>query len=160
MAEDTRESSQIQGHPIVSVPSEQTSETESEGHAETSAASRTDLKTDGADISNKRDEIDNSNLHYEGSVCVYTDPVTKHQYIWDSDKDEWVLRTYGIETLEEDRLENSGESILKSESGVQSGTTQDSKLHCPPDGDKTPRNDYEFDGESYCYKDLKTGKGS
>jgi hypothetical protein len=159
MAEDTRESSYIEEHPVTSISSEHTTEVDSDV-AEKSETSRNDSKTVGADLSDKLDEIDTSNLHYEGSVCVYTDPVTKQQYIWDSRKNGWVLRTDGIKPLEEYSLDNSAESMLKSESGVQSGTTGDSKLHCSPNGDQTSRNDYEFDGESYCYKDVKTGKNS
>lgn len=155
MAEDTRESSHVEEHPAASIPSEHTSEIDSDV-AEKSETSRNELKKVSADLSDKFDEIDTSNLHYEGSVCVYTDPVTKHQYIWDSNKNEWVLR----KPLEEDSVENSAESMLKSESGVQSDTTGDSRLHCKPNGDQTSRNDYEFDGESYCYKDVKTGKRS
>lgn len=154
MAEDTRESSHVEEHPAASIPSEHTSEIDSHV-AEKSETSRNELKKVSADLSDKFDEIDTSNLHYEGSVCVYTDPVTKHQYIWDSNN-EWVLR----KPLEEDSVENSAKSMLKSESGVQSGSTGDSRLHCTPNGDQTSRNDYEFDGESYCYKDVKTGKRS
>lgn len=157
MAEDTRESSKIAESPVASIPAERTSEIDADV-AEISETSRNELKTASADISNKLDEIDTSNLHYEGSVCVYTDQITKHQYIWDSNKKEWVLRTDGIKSLEEDSLEISAESMLKSESGgAQSGTIGDSKLCCTTNGDKTSRNDYEFDGESYCYKDVNTG---
>jgi hypothetical protein len=159
MAEDLRESSHIEEHPVASIPSEHTTEIDSDV-SEKSETSRNDLKTVSADLSDKLDEIDTSNLHYEGSVCVYTNPVTKHQYIWDSNKNEWVLRTSEIKPLEEDSLDNSAESMLKSESGVQSGTTGDSRLHCTPRGDQISRNDYEFDGESYSYKDVKTGKRS
>jgi hypothetical protein len=159
MAEDTRESSQIQENSVTSVPSGQTSEITSE-NTEKSETSRNDLKTASADLSSKLDKIDTSDIHYEGSVCVYTDPATKHEYIWDSNKNEWVLRTSGIKQLEGDSLETSAESMLKSESVEQSGTTGDTKLHCTPNGGQTSRNDYEFDGEHYCYKDLKTGKRS
>jgi hypothetical protein len=159
MAEGTREPSLIEERRVASIPAEHTSEID-EDVAERSHTSRNDLKTVSVDIANKLDEIDTSNLHYEGSVCVYTDPVTKHQYIWDSNKNEWVVRTDCIKSLEEDGLENSAERMLKSESGAQSGTTGDNKLHCTPNGNKTSRNDYEFDGESYCYKDVNTGKRS
>jgi hypothetical protein len=56
------------------------------------------------DISNKHDEFDTSNLHYEGKDCVYTDPVTEHQYIWDSKKKkkEWVLQLDGKTPPEDD----------------------------------------------------------
>jgi hypothetical protein len=160
MAEDTRESSQIEEHSVSSVSSGQTENTAAENVGEKSETSQNDLTTVSADLSDKFDEIDTSNIHYEGKVCVYTDPATKHQYIWDSNKNEWVLRTYGIKPLEVDSLETSTESRLKTESVAQSGTTEDSKLHCTPNGGQSSRNDYEFDGEHYCYKDLKTGKRS
>jgi hypothetical protein len=152
MAEDTRESSQIEEHSALSVPSGQASEIATDV-TEKSETSRNDVKTISADLSTKLDEIDTTNIHYEGRVCVYTDPATKHEYIWDSNKNEWVLRIYGIKQLE-------GDSLEKCESVEQSGTTGDSKLHSTPNGGQTSRNDYEFDGEHYCYKDLKTGKRS
>jgi hypothetical protein len=158
MAEDTREPREIDKQPITPLPSEQTSETESEEVAKDPASSHNELETTNTDLRNKCGEIDNSNLHYEGSICVYTDPVTKYQYTWDSNKTEWVLRSEEVMPLEEGDLERSGENMSKSESEVQSNTTTESKLQCPLDENKTPRNAYEFDGESYCYKDLKTGK--
>jgi hypothetical protein len=160
MAEDTRESSHIEGQPIALVSSEHTSEIDSDVAEKSEETCRNDLKTVSADLSGTLDKIDTSNLHYEGSVCVYTDPVTKHKYVWNSGKNEWVLRTHGIKPLKEDSLEKSAESMLRSVSGVQSGTTGDSKPHCTPNRDQTSRDDYEFDGESYCYKDVKTGKRS
>jgi hypothetical protein len=161
MAEDTRDSSQSLEHIIALIPSDEAAERDSEEVARKSACPHNDgSKTTNADLSSKRDEIDNSNHHYEGSICVYTDPVTKHQYIWDSNKNEWVVRSDGIVSPEEGSLENSGDHVLKPESEVQNKTNPENVglLHCPPDYDKTSRNDYEFDGESYCYKDLKTGK--
>lgn len=59
---------------------------------------------------------------------------------------------------EDDSKEKSGESALKFESGVQSNTTLEGKVRCPPEEGNTCANDYEFDGESYFYKDLKTDK--
>lgn len=37
-------------------------------------------------------EVDENNLHYEDGLCIYTDPDTKCQYIWDEKKQEWVIR--------------------------------------------------------------------
>ncbi|KAJ9591764.1 hypothetical protein L9F63_001700, partial [Diploptera punctata] len=47
-----------------------------------------------SDSSVDRGNIDNSNLHYEGDICVYTDPVSKQEYLWSSDKNEWVPRSH------------------------------------------------------------------
>jgi hypothetical protein len=81
MAEDTREQIRVHEQPVPHTPSVQTSETESEN-----TCPRKDDAETNVDISNKHDEFDTSNLHYEGNDCVYTDRVTKHQYIWDSKK--------------------------------------------------------------------------
>ena len=45
-----------------------------------------------------------------------------------------------------------------SSSEVQNNTTVEGKVRCPPEEENTCANDYGFDGESYFYKDLKTGK--
>uniref|UniRef100_A0A1Y1KVP4 Uncharacterized protein n=1 Tax=Photinus pyralis TaxID=7054 RepID=A0A1Y1KVP4_PHOPY len=40
------------------------------------------------------------NIHYEDGVAVFTDPESKYQYTWSTEKEEWVLRdsrTYGFE---------------------------------------------------------------
>jgi len=143
----------VHDQPVPHIPSVQTSGTESEN-----SCPRKDNAETNVDISNKRDEFDASNLHYEGNDCVYTDPVTKHQYIWDSKKNEWVLQLDGKAPPEDDSKEKSGEGALKFESEVQNNTTLEDKLCCPPEEENTWANDYEFDGESYFYKDLKTGK--
>lgn len=39
-----------------------------------------------------KQSVDQSNIHYEGDLCLYTDPETKYQYIWDDSKQEWVER--------------------------------------------------------------------
>jgi HIV Tat-specific factor 1 len=142
----------VHDQPVPHIPSVQTSGTESEN-----SCPRKDNAETNVDISNKRDEFDASNLHYEGNDCVYTDPVTKHQYIWDSKKNEWVLQLDGKAPPEDDSKEKSGEGALKFESEVQNNTTLEDKLCCPPEEENTWANDYEFDGESYFYKDLKTG---
>jgi hypothetical protein len=153
MAEDTRD--QIRVHEeLVSDPSEQTSEIESEN---TTCPRKDDAETN-VDISDKHDEFDTSNLHYEGNNCVYTDPITKHQYIWDTNKNEWVFRLDGKTSPEDDSKEKSGESALKLESEVKINTIPECKFRCPPEKENTRANDYEFDGKSYFYKDLKTGK--
>lgn len=36
--------------------------------------------------------VDQSNVHYEGDICIYTDPETKNQYQWDDSKQEWTER--------------------------------------------------------------------
>jgi hypothetical protein len=82
MAEDTREEIRVHEQPIPHIPSVQTSGTESEN---TTCPRKDDAETN-VDISNKPDKSDTSNLHYEVNDCVYSDPVTKHQYIWDSKK--------------------------------------------------------------------------
>jgi hypothetical protein len=69
-----------------------------------------------------------------------------------------VLQLDGKTPPEGDSKEKSGEGALKFESEVQNNTTLEHKVRCPPEEDNTCANDYEFDGESYFYKDLKTGK--
>lgn len=156
MAEDTRDQIRVHDQPVPHIPSVQTSGTESE-NAENTCPREDDAETNG-NISNKHDEFDTSNLHYEGNDCVYTDPVTKHQHIWDSEKNEWVLQLDGKTPPEDDGKEKSGEGALKFESEVQNNTTLEGKVRCPPEEENTCANDYGFDGESYFYKDLKTGK--
>jgi hypothetical protein len=159
MAENTRQQILAHEEPIAHVASEQTSGTESE-NAENTASPRKDDSEANAGVSNKDDEFDASNLRYEGNDCVYTDPVTKQQYFWDSEKNEWVLRCDGLTPPEDGSKEKSGEGALKVESEIQSSTTLEGNVHCPPGDGKTSTNDYEFDGESYYYKDLKTGKNN
>jgi hypothetical protein len=156
MAEGTREQIRVHEQPVPHIPSEQTSGIESENEENTT--SRKDDAETNVDISNKNDKSDTSNLHYEGNDCIYADPVTKHQYIWDSKKNEWVLRLDGKTSPEGDSKEESGESARKFESEVQNNTTLEGKFRCPPEEEKTRANDYEFDGESYFYEDVKTGK--
>uniref|UniRef100_A0A1B6CZN8 RRM domain-containing protein n=2 Tax=Clastoptera arizonana TaxID=38151 RepID=A0A1B6CZN8_9HEMI len=36
--------------------------------------------------------MDKSNIHYEGDICVYTDPTSKCQYTWDSKNEKWSQR--------------------------------------------------------------------
>jgi hypothetical protein len=157
MAEATRDPSQLQEQPITLIPSDEAVETDSEEAAVKSAFPNNDgLKTTSKDLPSKHDAIDSSNLYYEGSVCVYTDPVTKHQYIWDYNTNEWIVRS--DVPSEEGSLGRSEDSVLKPGSEVQNNTSPESELPCPPDDYKTSRSDYEFDGESYCYKDIKTGK--
>ena len=85
MAEDTREQIRVNEQSVPHIPSVQTSGTESENAENTTCPRKDDAETN-VDISNKHDEFDASKLHYEGNECVYTDSVTKHQYIWDSKK--------------------------------------------------------------------------
>ena len=85
MAEDTREQIRVHEQSVPHIPSVQTSGTESENAENTTRPRKYDAETN-VDISNKHDEFETSNLHYEGNYCVYTDPVTKHHYIWDSKK--------------------------------------------------------------------------
>ena len=150
MAEDTREQIRVHDQPVPHIPSVQTSGTESE-NAENTCPREDDAETNG-NISNKHDEFDTSNLHYEGNNCVYTDPVTKHQHIWDSEKNEWVLQLDGKTPPEDDGKEKSGEGALKFESEVQNNTTLEAKVRCPPEEENTCANDYGFDGESYFYE--------
>ena len=157
MAEDTSEQIREHEQPVLQIPSEQTTGTESENVENTASPRKDDSEAD-VDISNKHDKYDMSNVRYEGNDCVYTDPVTKHQYIWDCKKNEWVLRLDGKTPPEDDSKEKSGEGVLKIESEVQNNTTLEKKVRCPPEEEKTCATDYEFDGESYRYKDLKTGK--
>ncbi|XP_034247760.1 HIV Tat-specific factor 1 homolog [Thrips palmi] len=72
--------------------------------------------------------MDPKNLHYEGEVCVYTDPDTKYQYQWDNGTQQWTPR------------------------GQQLKTADASKDMKPP-GDQN----YEFDGETYTYTDSTSG---
>jgi hypothetical protein len=69
-----------------------------------------------------------------------------------------VFNLDGKTPPEDDSKDKSGESALKFKSGVQSNTTLEGKVHCLPEEGNTCANDYEFDGESYFYKDLKTEK--
>jgi hypothetical protein len=155
MAEDTREQIRVHDQSVLHTPSLQTSGTETEN----TCPLKDDAETN-VDISNKHDEFDTSKLHYVGNECVYTDPVTKHQYIWDSKKNEWVLQLDGKTPPEDDSKEKSGEGALKFESEVQNNTTVEGNVPCPPEVENTCANNYEFDGESYFYKDLKTGKNT
>ncbi|KDR10150.1 HIV Tat-specific factor 1-like protein [Zootermopsis nevadensis] len=159
MENDTGDPSQSNERPISHIPSDEALERDLEEVAGKSLCLRNDgSKTTNAISPSKRDEIDNSNLHYEESVCVYTNPVTKDQYIWDSNKHEWVVRSHGIVPSGEGSLEKCEDHVLKPETEVQNTNPESvGLLHCPPYYDKISSNDYEFDGESYCYKDPKTG---
>lgn len=37
-------------------------------------------------------DVDEKNLHYEDGVCIYTDPDSKCQYVWDEKKQEWITK--------------------------------------------------------------------
>ena len=69
-----------------------------------------------------------------------------------------MLHLDGKTPPEDDRKEKSGEGALKFEIEVQNNTTLEDKARCPTEEENTCANDYKFDGESYFYKDLKTGK--
>lgn len=36
------------------------------------------------------DSVGEDNLHYEDGVCIYTEPESKCQFVWDEEKQEWV----------------------------------------------------------------------
>lgn len=36
------------------------------------------------------DSVGEDNLHYEDGVCIYTEPESKCQFVWDEEKHEWV----------------------------------------------------------------------
>lgn len=43
---------------------------------------------------------DLKDIHYEGDLAIYTDPNTKYQYTWNTEKNEWEIRNnyqYGFE---------------------------------------------------------------
>ncbi|CAH0775418.1 unnamed protein product [Bemisia tabaci] len=48
-----------------------------------------DSSTTGSET-NSHPSLDPANLHYEGDICIYTDPATKYQYAWNSEKYEWI----------------------------------------------------------------------
>lgn len=73
--------------------------------------------------------MDPANLHYEGDLCIYTDPDTKYQFQWNASSQQWVAR-----------VQQPGRINKES----------DSK---PPRADKN----YEFDGETYTYTDATSG---
>lgn len=37
-------------------------------------------------------QCDEANLHYEDGICIYTEPESKCQYVWDETKQEWMPR--------------------------------------------------------------------
>ncbi|KAK7866416.1 hypothetical protein R5R35_008943 [Gryllus longicercus] len=91
------------------------------------------------DVPNTLDSSDpnqehNKNVHYEGETCIYTDPESKYQYVWNSEKNEWVPRSDSTE---------KGEKISEADSNSLPNTVSDK--------------DYKFDGESYVYVDKQTG---
>ena len=109
------------------------------------------LKTDCQDIKDKNNPestnthglMDDSNLHYEGDLCIYTDPVSKLEYIWSSDKNEWVLRPDKTnDAVGENISEKNG---TKTKDGIFDKSAKESS-------------EYDFDGESFCYTDKNTGK--
>lgn len=56
-------------------------------------------------------ETNKDNIHYEGDIAVYTDPATKYQYTWSTEKEEWVLRDntkYGFEDDTHTYTDNDG----------------------------------------------------
>ncbi|XP_066991780.2 17S U2 SnRNP complex component HTATSF1 isoform X2 [Anabrus simplex] len=97
-------------------------------------------------------DIDQANLHYEGDVCIYTDPVSKFQYRWDGTKNEWIPK---VESVNSEDTSDSAKSEADSsvvENGSKSAITKDSG-----NNSTISEKDYVFDGESYIYKDSKTG---
>lgn len=103
---------------------------------------KVDNETSGSEeqvpeISSKKEDH-SENVHYEGETCIYTDPSSKYQYVWDSEKSEWTPRKE------------------KSENKDSVSSTSDSGDHDKQNSDVTDK-DYKFDGESYTYTDKKSG---
>lgn len=64
------------------------------GGSSASAENRTNPveASDSSKECSQAPNMDPKNLHYEGDVCVYTDPETKYQYQWDNDTQQWTPR--------------------------------------------------------------------
>ena len=53
----------------------------------------TNVKSDqpvSGEKKSKGPSMDPANLHYEGELCIYTDPDTKYQYHWEAATQQWV----------------------------------------------------------------------
>ncbi|XP_049840156.1 HIV Tat-specific factor 1 homolog [Schistocerca gregaria] len=86
-----------------------------------------------------------ANVHYEGDVCVYTDPESSFQYEWDGIKNEWVPRTKNAEEMKAANAE-----------AAESSTGPTTSKCIAPKSLVSPE-EYQFDGESYIYKDSQSG---
>jgi len=96
--------------------------------AETSPDKTKDVPGDPESGPDKAGNIDEANLHYEGNLCIYTDPETKYQHSWDETSQSWV-------PYEKAKTDNDSAEVA------------------PDAKDGAPPGDYDFDGESYVYKD-------
>lgn len=85
------------------------------------------------------------NVHYEGDVCIYTDPESSFQFQWDSVKNEWVPRT------------KSAEETTAANADTAESTTDSPTSKCSAPNSELSSQEYQFDGESYIYKDAQSG---
>lgn len=160
MAEDTRDCSQPQQESNTKTCAQEIAIPEVETANKEEVDCQNVTEKNNSDSSNSHGMIDNSNLRYEGEVCIYTDPSSKYEYIWSTDKNEWVLRS----GTEKASYRSDGNSNEKCEIGISRpnnetlvGKSTDESGDTSKDKPSNERHDYEFDGESYCYKDTRTG---
>lgn len=116
--------------------------------------------------------VDQSNIHYEGDVCVYTDPETKNQYLWDDSKQEWIERnsansdytfdgqTYTYTdnnkvTYQWDKETNSWKK--KNDNDGDAGDGKSEVTEDVEDKKSVDQSLYGYEGDTYTYTDATDG---
>lgn len=61
-----------------------------EGAPEESCSNPVAASDNSKECTSESPHMDPKNLHYEGDVCIYTDPDTKYQYQWDNSTQQWT----------------------------------------------------------------------
>lgn len=111
--------------------------------------------------------VDQSKIHYEGDLCVYTDPETKYQYIWDDSKKEWVERNsvdknYTFDGKTYTYTDSNTNVTYKWDTDTNSWKKKEdgdgkSEATEPGQKDSTNQGSYGYEGDTHTYTDATDG---
>ncbi|XP_046753611.1 HIV Tat-specific factor 1 homolog isoform X2 [Diprion similis] len=109
-------------------------------------------------------------LSYEGSLCIYTEPGTGRQLIWNTEQNAWVARADENNSHNESKSDNSNEPVKtggeiheasRSENDLDSETVgaesvKDATERTGPEA-AVPGGIYGFEGDTHTYTDPNDG---
>lgn len=109
-------------------------------------------------------------LSYEGSLCIYTEPGTGRQLIWNVERSAWVSRADENSTQSSEKLDNSVESVesggeirssqtfegRKNPEDVSQGSEENAAESKGPEA-AVPGGVYGFEGDTHTYSDPNDG---
>lgn len=127
----------------------------------------------------KSSSVDYSkHLTYEGDVCIYTEPETNKQMIWDAEKNAWIPRNSEITTPASNDPEFDGENYIytdkttnvmykfdqkknewvvkKSDKDKEEGSSIDGESSSGP-AVANPGGIYGFENDTHTYTDPNDG---